>query len=148
MAPETRAGHGPAGGRDRISLRSMTFVGHTGVYEFERQRGQRFEVDLDLYLDLRRAVATDDLAETVDYGAVFALVRRVVEEERFRLLEALAGAVAEAVLAGAPAVEEVAVRVRKPQAPLPGLFETVEVELVRRRSGGPGGAERGSERQA
>ncbi|HHW14057.1 MAG TPA: dihydroneopterin aldolase, partial [Firmicutes bacterium] len=144
MPPGAETGsRGRTGRRDRLSLRSMTFWGYTGVHEFERQRGQRFEVDLDLYLDLGRAVTTDDLAETVDYGAVFTLVRRVVEEGRFRLLEALAGAVAEAVLAGAPAVEEVAVRVRKPQAPLPGLFETVEVEVVRRRDGLPGGAGQG-----
>jgi dihydroneopterin aldolase len=121
---------------DRLSLKGMTFWGYTGVYPEEQERGQQFEVDVDLHLDLRQAAEADDLAATVDYGALFTRVQQVVEGRRFRLIEALAGAVAEEVLAAAgPAVEEVAVRVRKPQAPLPGVFEAVEVELRRRREG-------------
>jgi dihydroneopterin aldolase len=111
----------------------MTFFGYTGVYPAEQERGQPFEVDLDLYLDLSRAAERDDLAATIDYDALFALVRQVVEGRRFRLIEALAGAVADEVLARAETVEEAVVRVRKPRAPLPGICETVEVELRRRR---------------
>ncbi|MGE5553136.1 MAG: dihydroneopterin aldolase [Betaproteobacteria bacterium] len=127
-------GTGVPGGLDRLSLRGMTFWGYTGVRAEEQERGQPFEVDLDLYLDLRRAAASDDLADTVDYSALFTLVRQVVEGRRFRLIEALAQEVAEVVL-GSAAVQAVTVRVRKPQAPLPGVFETVEVELRRSRGG-------------
>ncbi|MDI6870878.1 MAG: dihydroneopterin aldolase [Bacillota bacterium] len=126
---------GEEGWLDRLSLRSMTFWGYTGVHAEEQERGQPFEVDLDLYLDLRQAARSDDLAATVDYSALFGLVRQVVEGRRFQLVEALAGAVAEAVLASASPVEAVTVRVRKPRAPLPGVFETVEVELRRSRTG-------------
>lgn len=117
-------------GRDRLALKGMTFHGYTGVYPEERVEGQPFEVDVELHLDLRRAAQSDDLAATVDYGAVFLLVKRVVEEGRFQLIEALAGAVAAAVKAETQ-VSEVVVRVRKPRAPLPGRVETVEVELRR-----------------
>ncbi|MGE5508100.1 MAG: dihydroneopterin aldolase [Chitinophagales bacterium] len=120
---------------DRISLRGMAFHGFTGVYPEERERGQRFEVDLDLFLDLAAAASRDDLAATIDYGAVFRRVGEVVEGGRFQLIEALAGAIARAVFAGFP-VDELTVRVRKPAAPLPGEFETVEVELHRRRADG------------
>jgi dihydroneopterin aldolase len=65
------------------------------------------------------------------------VARRIVEGRSFQLLEALAGAIAHAVLAAFP-VEEVEVRVRKPKAPLPGAFETVEVRLRRRRDGAVG----------
>lgn len=119
---------------DRITLRGMRFQGRHGVTAEERAEPQPFEVDLVLHLDLSRPAASDDLADTVDYGAAFVVARRIVEGRSFHLLEALAGAIADAVLATFP-VDEVEARVRKPKAPLPGAFETVEVRLRRRRDG-------------
>ncbi|HYM53384.1 MAG TPA: dihydroneopterin aldolase [Candidatus Dormibacteraeota bacterium] len=117
---------------DRITLRGMRFVGRHGVLLEERLEPQPFEVDVILYGDLSAPAASDELADTVDYGAVFALVAEVVEERSFRLIEALAGAIADAVLASQP-IDDVEVRVRKPKAPLPGAFETVEARLRRQR---------------
>lgn len=138
------AGEAGGRGRDRLSLQGMTFWGYTGVHPEERERGQQFEVDVDLSLDLSRAAETDDLATTVDYGTVFTRVRDLVEQRRFQLIEALAGAVAKAVLEApetrAAGVAAVTVRVRKPQAPLPGVFETVEVELRREQPDGRRGS--------
>lgn len=135
---------GRKGGRqhpalDRLSLTGLRFWGYTGVFPREQEAGQLFEVDVDLYLDLDRAARTDDLAATVDYGRVFDAVRRTVEEGRFKLIEALAGAVADLVLKETK-VSEVAVRVRKPEAPLPGAFEAAEVELRRSRGWSVAGA--------
>lgn len=123
----------PGPGLDRISLRGMLFLARHGVTLEERMEPQPFEVDVELHRDLSAAARSDELADTIDYSEVFSLVARIVEGESFRLVEALAGAIADAVLAttDAPAVE---VRVRKPRAPLPGPFETVEVALTRRRS--------------
>ena len=117
---------------DRITLRGMRFLGRHGVELEERLEPQPFEVDLILRGDLSAPAASDDLADTVDYSAAFSLVGEVVEGRSYRLIEALAGAIADAVLA-AHAVDDVEVRVRKPKAPLPGAFETVEVRLRRRR---------------
>jgi dihydroneopterin aldolase len=117
---------------DRITLRGMRFAGRHGVGADERAAPQPIEVDLLLWLDLSRAAASDDLADTVDYAAAFEVARRIVEGRSFHLLEALGGAIADAVLAAFP-VDELEVRVRKPKAPLPGAFETVEVRLRRRR---------------
>lgn len=122
---------------DRITLRGMRFTGRHGVPPEERAEPQPFEVDLVLRLNLSRAAASDDLADTVDYSAAFVVARRIVEGRSFQLLEALAGAIADAVLAAFP-VDDVEVRVRKPKAPLPGAFETVEVRLRRRREGAAG----------
>lgn len=119
---------------DRITLRGMRFVGRHGVPPEERAEPQPIEVDLVLRLDLSRAAASDELADTVDYGAVFVLARRIVEGRSFHLLEALAAALAEGVLASFP-LDEVEVSVRKPKAPLPGAFDTVEVRIRRRRDG-------------
>ncbi|MGZ8562100.1 MAG: dihydroneopterin aldolase [Candidatus Limnocylindria bacterium] len=119
---------------DRIALRGMRFTGRHGVAPEERAEPQPFEVDLVLRLDLSPAAASDDLPDTVDYAAAFEVARRIVEGPSFHLLEALAGAISDAVLAAFP-VDDVEVCVRKPKAPLPGAFETVEVRLRRRRDG-------------
>ena len=115
---------------DRITLRGMRFLGRHGVTLEERMEPQPIEVDVLMELDLSRPAASDELGDTVDYAAVFGQVAEIVEGRSFRLLEALAGAIAEAVLSMA-AVDGVEVRVRKPRAPLPGAFETVEVTLRR-----------------
>jgi len=117
---------------DQITLRGMRFLGRHGVSLTERMEPQPFEVDLVMGLDLSRPAASDELADTVDYAAAYEIVRRIVEERSFRLIEALAGTIAEAVLATFR-VDDVEVAVRKPKAPLPGAFETVEAKLRRQR---------------
>lgn len=117
---------------DRITLRGMRFMGRHGVTPEERAEPQPIEVDVVMRLDLTRAAASDELADTVDYSAVFGLTRQIVEGRSFGLLEAIAAAIADGVLATFP-VDEVEARVRKPKAPLPGAFETVEVRLSRSR---------------
>lgn len=117
---------------DRITLRGMRFAGRHGALPGEQLTPQPFEVDIVVALDLAPAAASDDLADTVDYAALFSLARDIVEDRSFRLIEALAGAIADAVLAAHNA-DAVEVTVRKPRAPLPGEFETVEVRVRRRR---------------
>ena len=117
---------------DRITLRGMQFMGRHGVSSKERAEPQPIEVDLVVRLDLSPPAKSDDLADTVNYATLFELARQVVEERSFHLLEALAGTIADAVLA-AHLINDVEVRVRKPKAPLPGAFETVEVRIRRRR---------------
>jgi len=117
-----------------IRLRGMRFYGYHGALAAERELGQRFEVDVELALDLRPAGQSDDLARTVNYAAVYDDVRRVVEGPPCRLIEALAERIAAHVLADYPPVLAVAVRVRKPAAPVAGILETVEVEIERSRT--------------
>lgn len=121
---------------DRLELRGMRFSARHGVHDIEKERPQPFEVDLVLFADLRAGAGADDLAATIDYGRLFDLVDRIVNGPSFDLIEALAEAIAHASLdATDPAiVERVEVRVRKPEAPLPGPFETVEAAVVRRRA--------------
>lgn len=121
---------------DAIRLVGMRFLGRHGVTLEERMEPQPLEVDVRLEADLAAAAASDELADTIDYASVFTRVAGIVEGQSFRLLEALAGAIADAILADTTATG-VEVRVRKPKAPLPGAFETVEVVL---RRSGPGAA--------
>lgn len=116
---------------DRITLRGMRFLGRHGVTIEERMEPQPFEVDVTMWADLAAAAAGDELAGTVDYSIVFGLVQEIVEQRSFRLIEALAGTIIDAVLGSQPRVASMEVRVRKPNAPLPGTFDTVEVCLHR-----------------
>ena len=118
---------------DRILLASMAFDGRHGVSDEERSRLQPFEVDVELGLDLAPAGRTDDLARTVDYGAVFAVVRSIVETSSHLLLESIADSIAAAVLHGFPAVDEVVVRVRKMRPPIHGRLAWAGVEIRRAR---------------
>lgn len=116
--------------RDCIRIVNMTFYGHHGVEESERELGGRFAIDVELYMDLEPAGCTDDLTKTVDYKAVYDLVRTVESGRRYQLLEALAHDVAQAILADFD-VEEVVVRARKQSVPLGGLIDHTEVEIRR-----------------
>jgi len=118
---------------DRILLTGMRFYGYHGVYPEETRLGQTFVVDVELHADLRAAGRADDLERTVDYGKVFLAVQEIVQGRPFKLIEALAEKIAAEVLAGFAAVTAVTVRVHKPQAPIPGAFAGVTVEIDRRR---------------
>lgn len=117
---------------DRIVLGGMVFQGTHGVYPEEQVNPQPFEVDVELALNLQPAGLNDDLAQTVDYARVYDTCRQIVESTRFNLVEAIAEAIAHELLAGFP-VEEVTVRVRKPQVRLGGPLRTAGVEIHRRR---------------
>jgi 7,8-dihydroneopterin aldolase/epimerase/oxygenase len=117
---------------DKIILNNMVFRGRHGVHPAERELGQRFEVDIELGLDLSQAMASDQLRDTVDYSRAYAIVREEVEEHRYQLIEALAGAIIRRLFAEL-AVTSVLVRVRKPQVPLNGILSCTAVEIQRQR---------------
>ncbi|MDN5346452.1 MAG: 7,8-dihydroneopterin aldolase/epimerase/oxygenase [Clostridia bacterium] len=117
---------------DKILLQGLKFYGHHGLLDQEKKLGQLFIVDLELEADLRPAGRSDCLEESVDYAAVYERVRKIVEEERFHILEALAERLA-GVLLTIPRLTGVRVKVAKPQPPIRGPLQTVAVEIYRRR---------------
>jgi len=120
---------------DTIVLAEMVFFAYHGVRPEERALGQRFVVSLEVDLDLRRAGATDELAETVDYGALYQAVRQAFESPPCRLLEAAAERVAQAALATSPRIRAARVEVRKPGAPIAGsVLGHAAVRLARVRA--------------
>jgi dihydroneopterin aldolase len=119
-------------GGDKIILRNMVFRGRHGVHPAERELGQRFEVDVELGLDLARAMDSDALQDSVDYSRAFAIVREEVEEHQYQLLEGLGGAIVRRLMAELP-ILSIVVEVRKPQAPIHGILSYAAVEIRRRR---------------
>jgi 7,8-dihydroneopterin aldolase/epimerase/oxygenase len=117
---------------DKIILHNMVFRGRHGVHPAERTLGQRFEIDVELGLDLSRAMASDALHDTVDYSRIHAIAREEVEDQQYQLIEALAGAMVRRLMAEFP-ITSVLVRVRKPQVPLHGILSFAAVEIQRRR---------------
>jgi dihydroneopterin aldolase len=122
---------------DRIVLADMAFQARHGVHDWEKIEAQRFEVDVELALDVQPAGRDDDLTKTVDYGGVYRVVRNVVESKTFNLIEALAEAIAHEILGAHAQVDEVVVRVRKPEVRLDGplAYAGVEIRRVRDRAG-------------
>jgi len=116
---------------DHIVLAGMVFLARHGVNDREKLEEQRFEVDVELGFDVRAAAAGDDLAKTIDYRGVYEATRRVVEETELELIESLAEAVAGGVLGLSAAIEEVVVRVRKPDVDLGGPLDYAGVEIRR-----------------
>ncbi|MEW6173571.1 MAG: dihydroneopterin aldolase [Bacillota bacterium] len=116
---------------DKIFLKGMAFFARHGVLPAEQEIGQRFVVDVTLYLDLSPAGGADEVDKTIDYVAVYRKVEEVVCGRSVRLIETLAESIAASILKSF-GVPEVSVRVKKPGAPLPGCFESVGVEIFRR----------------
>jgi dihydroneopterin aldolase len=117
---------------DRIELRGMSFWGRHGVSAREREHAQEFLVDVELDADLGPAGKSDDIADTVDYRQVRAAAKEVIEGPARSLLESLAGAIAESVLA-LPRVEAVSVRITK-RPPSMHPIEGASVRINRTRA--------------
>jgi dihydroneopterin aldolase len=115
---------------DRIVLTGLRVRGHHGVLASERADGQEFVVDAELTVDTRTAAASDDLADTVDYGALASALAAVVAGEPVDLIETLAARLAAVCLADPRAISA-RVTVHKPSAPIPLAFADVSVTVVR-----------------
>jgi len=117
---------------DSIRIDGLRVFGHHGVLAHERELGQTFTVDVALELDLAAAGASDDLADTVDYGALTGALAAVVSDERYDLIERLAQRLAETCLEDRR-VAAVTVTVHKPHAPVPAPVDDVRVTIRRTR---------------
>jgi 7,8-dihydroneopterin aldolase/epimerase/oxygenase len=105
---------------DTIRLTGLTFYGYHGANPEETTLGQRFVVDATLTLDLSTAAQSDSLSDTVSYSAVYKLIRAEVEGTPSKLLEHLAGRIAQGLLALDDRIDRVSVCVAKPAAPIKG----------------------------
>lgn len=120
---------------DRIFVRGLALHAYHGVMPHEAKVGQTFKLDLDLEIDLAAAAGSDKVVDTVSYDKVVGCVSEAFCAQRYRLIEAAAGRVADAVLADFSRVRSVRVTIHKPHAPIAATFDDVGVTLVRSRHG-------------
>ncbi len=117
---------------DCIHLTGLRAFGYSGYLEAEQVLGQWFQVDLTLWVDLSKAAESDRLEDTYDYRSDVAAVLYFIKTERFRLIERLAGAIADIMLSSGR-VEQVTVRLTKVNPPIPDFTGQVAVEITRAR---------------
>jgi dihydroneopterin aldolase len=120
---------------DRIFIKGLALHAYHGVMAHEAKVGQTFTIDLDLEIDLSVAARSDKVMDTVSYDKVVDCASTAFCTQRFRLIEAAAGRVADAVLAAFARVRSVRVTIHKPHAPIAATFNDVGVTLVRSRHG-------------
>lgn len=137
---------------DRIALTGLKVRGNHGVFDHEKRDGQDFTCDVTLWLDFGAAAASDDLDDTVDYGAVAQIAHDVIAGPARDLIETVAVEIAEKLLAAddtaaaaaarPPLLHAVEVTIHKPQAPIPLEFGDVAVTARRSRKTQRAGARR------
>ena len=119
---------------DMILMENMAFYGFHGVLEEEKTLGQKFFVDLELKLDLSTAGKSDSVEYTVSYADVYDDVKYFVESARYNLIEALGENICNMLLAKYVEISEVTIRIKKPEAPVRGIFDYMGIQLMRNRN--------------
>lgn len=118
--------------RDKIYLNNLQFYANHGLLPEETALGQRFNIDAVLYVELTPAGLSDDMHDSVSYADVYTAIQDVVENEPpVKLLERLAHKLAVRILSEYPLVEELMIRVTKPDPPIRGIYDNVAIEITR-----------------
>jgi dihydroneopterin aldolase len=118
---------------DQVFVDGLALHAYHGVMQHEAKVGQTFKLDLVLDIDLNQASRSDKLADTVGYDQVVEVASKAFCNRRYRLVEAAAGAVADAVLSAFAQVAAVRVTIHKPHAPIAATFDDVGVSILRNR---------------
>jgi len=114
---------------DSILLKGLAFYAYHGVFAEENKLGQRYEIDIELIGDFSKAAHSDDLLDSVNYADVYSDIKEIVEKTRFNLIEKLCKTIADQILIKYN-LQKVIVKVRKPQAPIGGIMDYVQVEMT------------------
>ncbi len=119
--------------RGKVSVKGMLFYGFHGTMEVERELGQKFLVDVELYMDLEKATEKDDPALSVSPQKIYEIAGKFVTTHKYYLTETLAVKIAKEFLERFDFVEEALVRVRRPQLLVSGIVDYAEAEVSLRR---------------
>jgi dihydroneopterin aldolase len=120
---------------DQVFVSGLALHAYHGVMQHEAKVGQTFKLDLVLDLDLTKASRSDKLADTVGYDQVVGVASEAFRARRYRLVEAAAGAVADALLARFTQIAAIRVTIHKSHAPIAATFDDVGVAIFRKRRG-------------
>ena len=117
---------------DCIRIKNLKIKARHGVYEFERKKDGIFELDIEIYLPLEKSGQSDNLNHTIDYDNIICIATKAFTKKNYNLVEAAAESVCGNLLT-ALNVSKVILKVRKPHAPINAVFDTIEVELIRKK---------------
>ena len=115
---------------EKIKILNLRLPGKHGVYDFEKNKKGVFELDIYLHLNLKDAMLSDDLKDSVDYSRVVELIKKIFSENDCNLIEFVAGRICTGILEEYP-IQKVVIKIRKPHAPIDADLDTVEVEIER-----------------
>ena len=116
---------------DKITIKDLEIYANHGVFPEENVLGQKFLVSAVLHTSTRKAGLTDDLTSSIHYGEVSHLIKKIVSENTWKLLEKIAEETASAILLTYPLVSQVDITIKKPWAPIGLPLDTVSVEISR-----------------
>ena len=117
---------------DSIKLSNIKLYGYHGVNDFEREHGQFFLINLQLFLDLKTAGLSDSLRDTVDYSKVYESIKNIIEGPSIKLLEKLASVIVDEIFETFQQVSELKVEIEKPSPPIKGsCMDGVSVRINR-----------------
>ncbi len=114
-------------------MNRMVFYGYHGVYPEENKLGQRFFIDLTIETNFSKASQSDDINDTIDYGLVYESVKAVMEGRPRKLIEKLAEEIAQKLFKQFSLIENVTIKLTKPDPPIPGHYDSVAIEITRKR---------------
>ena len=117
---------------DIIRLKNMNFYGYHGVYDFEKEQGTNFEIDLELFTALSKSSKSDNIKDTINYEEVYEVVKKEFGSKSYFLLEKLADSISRSIFK-AYKIDKLIIRVRKIDAPIDGKLDSVEIELKRKK---------------
>jgi dihydroneopterin aldolase len=119
--------------RAKITISRIAVHGRHGALEAERALGQHFLIDLDIVAEIGDAEHSDRLEDTLHYGQVIKTTLAAFNARPLNLIEAAAGAIADALMAGFDKIVELRVTVHKPSAPVAAIIDDLAVTVERRR---------------
>lgn len=116
---------------DRIKIQNLEVFGHHGVFSEETKLGQKFLVNATMYTNTRAAGYSDDLEKSINYGEVCHFITGYMQNHTFKLIEAVAEHMSQAMLMEYPFLQKLDLEIRKPWAPIGLPLENVSVEISR-----------------
>ena len=117
---------------DEIRIENLEIFANHGVFPEETKLGQKFMVSCVLYMDTRKAGVSDSLEDSVDYGSVCHMIKKEMEENTFKLIEAVAEHLAKKILTFDEKIQKTEVEIKKPWAPVGLPLDTVSVKITRK----------------
>ena len=115
----------------KIRIHNMMFYGFHGVYEYEREQGQKFYIDVEIETKDDKVADTDALSDGVDTAAIYDLVKDVTENKRFQMLLTLGAHIGDRIINKYGHFASVKTTIRKPSVPISGPIDYVEAEITR-----------------